>query len=166
MPNIHQELFILTSAEALYGALTTQAGLSAWWTPETEASTEVGSILKFSFGLRYFKKMRIINLKPLKYVEWQCIEGAEEWIGTSILFRIETGTKEEILNTHPEIEGQLLQSNLQDGTVLAFRHDNWRNHTSMYAECNYTWAAFLRSLKLYCETGKGKPWPTQHQGIL
>jgi uncharacterized protein YndB with AHSA1/START domain len=164
MPNIHHELFIAATAEKVYAALTSQAGLSAWWTPDTKANAKTHSVSRFSFGADYFKEMEITALKPLQYVEWLCVAGAAEWIGTSISFTIEPGTKDSILMAHPEIKDQLQQSNMQNnGTVLTLRHNNWRNDTPMLAECNYTWGQFLGSLKLFCESDRGKPWPTQHQ---
>jgi len=164
MPHIHHELFISSSAEKIYSALTSQSGLSAWWTPKTSASAEKHSVSRFSFGAEYFKEMKIIDLKPLEYVEWTCIRGAEEWIGTSISFKIESGSKDSILIAHPEIKDQLQQSNIEnEGTILTLHHNNWKDYTPMFAECNYTWGQFLNSLKLFCESGQGKPWPTQHR---
>lgn len=42
-------------------------------------------------------------------------------------------------------------------TWLVFHHDDWKDYTPMFAECSYTWGQFLRSLNLFCETGKGRP---------
>ena len=67
-----------------------------------------------------------------------------------------------MLDTNSELQDQLQQQNENKGTVLIFHHENWIDYTSMFAECSYTWAQFLRSLKLLCETGKGRPWPNQH----
>jgi hypothetical protein len=51
----------------------------------------------------------------------------------------------------------------EKATLLAFHHDGWKEYTPMFGECSYTWGRFLRGLKLYCETGKGLPWPEQHE---
>ena len=34
----------------------------------------------------------------------------------------------------------------------------WREETDFFASCNYQWGYYLRSLKLYCESGKGTPF--------
>jgi len=106
--------------------------------------------------------MKITELKPLQQVTWFCIRGAEEWVGTTISFELRSGDKENMLDTNSELKDQLQQQNETKGAVLIFHHENWIDYTSMFAECSYTWAQFLRSLKLLCETGKGRPWPNQH----
>ena len=163
MPNIHHSLIIGASAEKVYNAITSQEELSAWWTPDTIAKAEVNSVARFPFGTDYFKEMKITELKPYELVKWNCIKGADEWIGTNISFRLLTGDKGNLLNSHPEIQGQIEQQKNDNSTLLIFHHDDWKEYTPMYAECNYTWGQFLRSLKLLCETGKGRPWPNQHQ---
>jgi len=163
MPNIHHELLIIAAPEKIYNSITTQEGLSAWWTPGATAKPELDSIARFPFGPNYFKEMKIITLKP-QQVEWICIKGADEWIDTTISFKLHPGSKAALLNSHPELQGQLeQQKDFDNGALLVFRHDNWKNYTAMFAECNYTWGQFLRSLKLFCETGKGRPWPNQHR---
>jgi len=163
MPDICHELVIGASAETIYHAITSQEGLSAWWTPDTKAEPKLKCVLRFGFGPEYFKEMKITALKPFQQVTWFCIKGAEEWIGTTISFELRSGEKESMLNSHAELKDQLeQQQNDNKGTLLIFHHENWIDYTSMFAECNYTWAQFLRSLKLLCETGKGRPWPNQH----
>jgi hypothetical protein len=45
------------------------------------------------------------------------------------------------------------------GCTLMFHHDNWAAYSQEFASCSFDWALFLRSLKMLCETGKGKPFP-------
>jgi hypothetical protein len=163
MPNIHHELIIGAAVTSVYQAITSQQGLSAWWTPQTTAKAEIGSTLRFSFGTDYFKEMKLTALNPYDLVNWDCISGASEWVGTKISFKLYSGNQALLLQTSPEAAGQI-QQQVKDSpiTLLKFEHNNWENYTPMFAECNYTWGQFLRSLKLFCETGKGKPWPHQH----
>lgn len=164
MPNIRHEVLIAAPADEIYKALTCQEGLSAWWTPDTKAKPERDSVARFPFGPEYFKEMKIAELKPLEQVKWICITGVDEWIGTTISFELQPGDKETLLNSHPEMKDQIQQKrNAHQVTLLIFHHDNWKDYTPMFAECNYTWGQFLRSLKLLCETGKGQPWPNQHR---
>jgi uncharacterized protein YndB with AHSA1/START domain len=165
MPNIRHELFIGASGQKIYDAITGQKGLSAWWTPDVLAKHDVDSIARFGFGPVYFKEMKIAEVKPGQKVEWECVKGAEEWIGTKIFFELKEGKKEALLNEHSELSDQMNQHKKTNGTILMFRHDNWKEYTPMFAECNYTWGQFLQSLRLFCETGKGKPWPNQHQPV-
>jgi hypothetical protein len=163
MPNINHAVLIGTAVEIVYNAITSQEGLSAWWTPNTQTKAELNTIAHFPFGADYFKEMRITELKPFELVRWNCIKGAEEWVGTNISFKLIPGDKEFLLKYHSEILGQIEQQKNNNGTLLIFHHDDWRGYTLMFAECSYTWGQFLKSLKQFCETGKGRPWPYQHR---
>lgn len=160
MPTISHEVFIASESEKIYTTLTSQSGLSAWWTDAT--LNPHSHTIRFAFG-DYYKEMQITQSKPFESIGWLCVAGADEWIGTSVLFQLESANKQTILHSHPEIQSQLEQSPSDQGTLLTFQHSDWKAQTPMFAECNYTWAQFLRSLKRYCETGKGNPWPNQHR---
>lgn len=163
MSTIYHALLIGATAEKVFHALTNQEFLSKWWTPGTEARTELHSIARFPFGDGYFKEMRITGLTPNELVKWNCIKGADEWIGTNISFSLQNQHKDLILKSYPEMSGQVEQQDSDNCTLLVFRHEDWKNESLMFAECSYTWARFLRSLKLLCETGTGCPWPHQHR---
>jgi len=141
MNSIWHRLTIKASPETVYQALTTQQGLAGWWTPDTTAAPETGSIARFAFGPDYYKEMKVTALEPSKQVQWLCITGFEEWIGTTITFDIESH---------------------EQGAVLTFHHDGWKAYSRGFAVCSYDWAMFLRSLKILCETGKGLPYPHQY----
>jgi uncharacterized protein YndB with AHSA1/START domain len=167
MPTISHELIIAASPEKVYKAITEQQGLSAWWSPDAKAEAKLNSIASFPFGPEYHKEMKITALNPFSEVRWTCIKGAEEWTATHISFELKSGNKDTLLESRPELTDQVRQQqNLTTATVLIFHHSDWRDHTPMFAECNYTWALFLRSLKLFCETGVGSPWPDQHRTDL
>lgn len=136
--SIYHRLLIEAPVEKVYEAITTKEGLAGWWTPDTTAKAEVGSILRFGFGSDYFKKMEVTDLKPYSLVKWRCIQAFEDWIGTTLTFELEPHQK---------------------GTVLLFHHDGWKSYTSEFASCSFDWALFFRSLKFLCETGKGFPYP-------
>lgn len=163
MPSIHHALLIGSPVEKVYNAICTQEGLSTWWTPDAKVKAELNSIARFPFGSHYFKEMKIIELKPYELVKWNCISGADEWVGTTISFKLLFGDKTTFSMSHPEMKGQMEQQSNDKTTLLLFHHDNWNEYTLMFAECSYTWGQFLTSLKLLCETGKGRPWPNQHR---
>ena len=93
MPDIRHELLIAATAETVFKAITSQEGLSAWWTPYTTAKPEIDSVSRFTFGSGYFKEMKIVEFKPLELVKWLCILGAGEWLGTTITFKLQHGNK-------------------------------------------------------------------------
>jgi uncharacterized protein YndB with AHSA1/START domain len=163
MPNIYQQLLIAAPAGKVYTAITSQEGLSAWWTPHATAAAELNSIARFPFGDGYFKEMKITKLEPSRKVEWACLKGDDQWVATTISFELIAGDKTALIESRSELRGQIEQlDNVPESTVLIFSHNDWSGYTPMFAECSYTWAQFLRSLKLLCETGKGRPWPQQH----
>ena len=137
MNAIKHFLVIEAQANKVYQALTTPEGVSGWWTSQNKIGEKVGDSNIFDFGNRYHNEMKIIQLEQDKKVEWACLVGDKEWVGTKILFRVE------------EIDGS---------TALRFSHSNWKDETDFFASCNYQWGYYLMSLKLYCETGKGMPF--------
>lgn len=157
---IAQAVLIASPHARVFDAITSTAGLRAWWTPGATAFPEVGSIARFPFGPDYSKAMEITEFDAPQRLAWRCIDGAEEWISTTLTFDLEPNA----LASHPEISGQAEQlSDTSAATLLTFQHQGWRAQSPMFAECSYTWGRFLWSLKLYCETGAGLPWPTQHR---
>lgn len=162
MPNIRHEVLIGAPADHVFRAISTQQGLSAWWTPGATAEPVRDSVARFPFGPTYFKEMKIAKVEPSAQLEWTCITGCDEWIGTTLSFELRSGDKGTLSKSRYELSDQLQQLEHNEGTLVMFKHDGWREYTPMFAECSYTWGRFLRSLKLLCETGEGRPWPHQH----
>jgi hypothetical protein len=93
--------------------------------------------------------MRIESLQPDAEVRWQCVEQhhhapdklkrADEWAGTSVVFRLVPQSK--------------------TGTLLHFEHIGLVPGLECYDICNTGWNHFLGiSLKNFVETGKGTPY--------
>lgn len=138
MANINHQVGIKAPPEKIYELLTTNSGLSQWWTIDVSGAGEVGSVIEFRFdgGGPDFE---VAELVPNKIVRWQHSgEMPEAWMGTEILFR---------LRQEP------------DQTFVRFTHANWKAPTDFMAHCSTKWAVFLLSLKDAAETGKGKPFP-------
>ena len=138
MPDIRHLVEINSPANVVYRAVTEQAGLAAWWTPTCKAEPKVGAVLVFDFNDQYHNEMRVTNLVPDRRAEWRCVVSVDEWIATTITFDIQQ-------------QGDL--------TILRFSHAGWREATDFFAKCNYHWGYYMRSLKQYCETGQGTPYP-------
>jgi uncharacterized protein YndB with AHSA1/START domain len=125
------------SPEAVYKALTTLEGLSAWWTNNTQGEGQVGGVLKFRFGAGGFD-MKVLELHPAKRVLWQVVDGPAEWIGTKVSWDLKQ-------------EG--------DYAVVLFKQEGWKEPVEFMHHCSTKWAVFLMSLKSFLETGKGTPDP-------
>jgi uncharacterized protein YndB with AHSA1/START domain len=137
MPAIKHYLLIKAQPEKVYTALSKTEGLCGWWTTGAKTDGHIGGTAEFVFGERYYNKMKITKIQDNKSVEWECLEGDKEWIGTTFLFDLE------------EKDGN---------TILRFSHNNWKEETDFFASCNFNWGYYLNSLKQYCESGKGMPF--------
>lgn len=138
MEHIRHYLVIKAPVQKVYEAITTQDGLSKWWTKEAIAKPEEGFLNEFFFAKDDHQKMRVTHLDTNKAVHWTCEEGDPEWVNTKFSFEL------------AEKDGK---------TILQFAHKDWREATDFYASCNYHWGYFMHSLKKLCETGQGTPYP-------
>src|SRR5438105_13227699 len=60
---------VKATPETIYRAVSTAAGLAAFWTSESKAEPKVGSIASFGFG-GPTQRMRVDELAPGKRVKW------------------------------------------------------------------------------------------------
>ncbi len=135
--DIVHELDIAAPAATVFEAVTTQHGLAGWWTRQCSATPAVGTEATFGFeGGTVVLSMRIDTLEEPELVHWECTAGPDEWVGTSIAFRIEAD---------------------DGGTLLRFWHGGWEYEDGALPRCSFQWAMYLDSLRRYAETGTGSP---------
>ena len=138
MPEIRHRVGIKASAEAVYALLSTDAGLSKWWTSDTRGAGAVGSIIEFRFG-GGGPDFEVIELVPDRRVRWRHSGSMPtNWMGSEILYELREDDKQTILN---------------------FSHYNWSQSDEFLAHCSTKWAIFMMSLKDCAETGEGRPYP-------
>lgn len=138
MANIVHRIGVSATAADVYHFLTTDAGLSRWWTNDTSGAGNVGSIIQFRFN-GMGPDFEIIELQVNSLVRWKhSSDMPEPWMGTEISF-------------------QLKQEKNQ--TYIFFSHSNWQQQTEFMGHCSTKWGTFLLSLKDAIETGKGRPFP-------
>jgi uncharacterized protein YndB with AHSA1/START domain len=138
MVDIIHRVGIAASADKVYQALTTNEGLSRWWTTDTSGAGDVGSIIEFRFdgGGPDFE---VIELKPNTLVRWKHSgEMPNAWMGTEVSFHLTAGDNQ---------------------TYVLFYHANWKEASEFMGHCSTKWGTFLMSLKDALETGEGKPFP-------
>jgi uncharacterized protein YndB with AHSA1/START domain len=138
MVDILHRVGIKAPAAEVYAALTGAEGLAGWWTTNTEGKgNDLGGVLRFRFSAGGFD-MRVLELDPGRRVEWEVVDGPEEWIGTHVIWDL-----------------------AQDGdhTVILFKHQGWREPVEFMHHCSTKWALYLMSLKSLIETGTGAPDP-------
>ena len=143
MVDIIHRIGIKSSVAKVYKALSTIDGLAHWWTNDVEGDEKIGGKIEFTFRSKTGDEigkmiMEVQKLNDQKEVQWRCIDGPAEWIGTDITFQL---------------------SQQDDQIIIIFGHRNWREAVEFTAHCSMKWAVFLLSLREYVETGKGKPSP-------
>jgi uncharacterized protein YndB with AHSA1/START domain len=140
MPDIRHRVVITAPLDRVYEAVATTEGISEWWTRDgVRGESTEGSKIGFHFGQpEPAAVMEVTRLSPDGHVNWNCVDGADEWVGTKLSF-------------------DLTQNG--DDTAVMFTHADWRNPSEFMAHCSARWAYFLLSLKSYVETGKGTPFP-------
>jgi uncharacterized protein YndB with AHSA1/START domain len=138
MADICHRVGIAAPQARVYEALTTTEGLAGWWTRDVKGDPSVGGMLQFFFGgAEPGAVMEVVALDPSR-VEWRCVQGADEWVGTRLTFDLK----------HAE-----------DETVVLFTHANWREPVEFMYHCSAKWAYFLFGLKAGLEGGVATPYP-------
>ena len=133
MPDILHRVGIAAPVAKVYKTLTTLEGHQGWWDSNATGDASKGGELTF-FG-HVFK---VVDARPNELVTWKCSSGSQEWVDTTIEFRLD---------------------HKQDQTFVLFSHAGWRKPTDFMHHCSTKWATFLLSLKALVETGKGRPAP-------
>jgi uncharacterized protein YndB with AHSA1/START domain len=139
MKVIHHVVDIDAEREVVWDAITTRAGLAAWWTTEVAAPpAAVGASIRFTFGGDFNPVMQITKLDAGRSVEWKCIDGHAPWADNTFAFGLEHAEKH---------------------TRLRFtQHYATELSDDEYGVYNFNWGYYLNSLGDYCKTGKGAPF--------
>ena len=137
MTDIVHRININASSEKVFQAVSTVDGLKGWWTSHVEGQSQEGKQLTFRFP-DSGPVMEVLELTPNEFVKWKCVDGVDDWKNTIITFELE------------DQEGK---------TDLFFAQSGWEEQSSFFALCNTKWAVFMLSLKEFCESGQGRPFP-------
>ena len=138
MDVIIHRIGIACPPDKVFNALTTNEGLSQWWTTDTTGAGDVGSVIEFRFN-GMGPDFEVVELQTDSLVRWKHSgQMPEAWIGTEVSFQLNSDGKQ---------------------TYVLFQHSNWRERTDFMGHCSTKWAVFLLSLKQAIETGKGRPFP-------
>ena len=82
----------------VYETLATKDSLRGFWTNQVDGDSEVGCKLSFFFGRpEPSAVMEVVELSPRDRVQWRCVEGPPEWVGTTVTFDLKEGDGETVL---------------------------------------------------------------------
>jgi uncharacterized protein YndB with AHSA1/START domain len=121
---------------ALFDALTTTDGLTAWWTT-AEGDGDTGGMLRFLFDAG--PCVMHVDRAAQPVVQWTVTECdfLPDWVGTRPTFTIADAG--------------------DDGSELRFRHHGLTSDLECIDECSRGWDHFIESLRAYAESGAGMP---------
>jgi len=138
MVEIIHRIGIACASTDVFSALTTDEGLSRWWTTDTSGAGDIGSIIEFRFN-DMGPDFEVVELEKDALVRWRHSgEMPAEWIGTEVSFQLKSAGNQ---------------------TYVFFSHSRWKERSEFMGHCSSKWGVFLLSLKEALETGKGRPFP-------
>jgi uncharacterized protein YndB with AHSA1/START domain len=138
MKTIIHTVHIHAPPNEVFRALTTQVGVTGWWTTEATVEAGEGGIIAFTFHGDFHPWMQQTRLEEPELVEWRCVGGHPNWQDNRFTFELRESERETSLRFV-----QHYAQELDDDT---------------YGTYNFNWGYYLNSLKRYCETGAGSPF--------
>lgn len=137
MPDIEHQVLIVAPPDWVWPALTTNQGLSRWWSlGETVLAGDAGRLGHFEFRSRaVVTRLKVVALDAQTRLVWRTIESNAPggWNGTSISFDLTA---------------------LAGGTRLDFAHRGFAEDNDGYRKVTAGWAHYLNNLKVLVETGE------------
>jgi len=142
MTTIRHELDLSSTPAAIYAALTTPAGIQAWWSRDSTIGSGPGAEheLRFRKGDRtVVMRFRVETSERDRLVAWTCTaNGNPVWKDTTLRWEIAPSAK---------------------GARLVFEHAGFSEGASPpYQMTVDGWNHFMASLAGYLERGTGEPW--------
>ena len=138
MKTIIHTVHIHATPEEVYSALTTEKGLTGWWSTRATLHPGEGGIIQFVFVGDFHPHMKQMTLRESSVVEWRCIAGHANWQDNTFTFTLRKVAGETSLRFVQEYAQEL---------------DN-----DTYGTYNFNWGCYLNSLKGLCEHGAGTPF--------
>lgn len=138
MKKIIHTLHIHAPPGDVYRALTTEAGVTCWWTTQASLKAGEGGLIEFTFHGDFHPRIRQTRLEDATLVEWLCEGGHPNWQDNRFTFALR------------ERDGE---------TSLRFvQHYARELDDDTYGTYNFNWGYYLNSLKSLCEDGEGTPF--------
>ena len=132
MHAIYHDVFIKSSREKIYKAITTANGLNNWWTLRSAGFPYVGELYNFYFTPEYDWYGEVIEADPNVSFHIKMTRADEDWDPTTFGFDLE------------KVEG---------GTRVEFWHKGWPECNHHFRRSSWCWAMLLNGLKNYVEHG-------------
>jgi uncharacterized protein YndB with AHSA1/START domain len=137
-PDYQKTITVAAPPAAAFDALTTTAGLAAWWVPVT-GNGQAGGELRFQMNFPQPLVIQVEQATRPAEVRWAvtACDFVPDWVGTRPAFTIT-----------PDGDG---------GCAISFRHHGLTPDLECIDMCTAGWNHYLGSLREYLETGSGSP---------
>jgi uncharacterized protein YndB with AHSA1/START domain len=132
MADILHDLFIAAPPAEVFRAVSTPAGLDAWWTLDSVGEARPGAAWRFGFGPDCQWRGEVTAFQDGGRIAWRMTEADADWTGTTVALEVEPTA---------------------GGTRLRFAHAGWAEVNAHYRTSSYCWAMYLRVLRLVLEGG-------------
>ena len=142
MFDIVHDFPIQAGATRVFEAVSTPAGLDAWWTKASSGKPAAGSEYELSFGPKYEWRARVTRCEPPSIFELKIVSAEPDWRDSLVSFELEP-------------RGDL--------TWVRFAHRGWPEANEHYRGSCYCWAMYLRVLRRNLEHGELVPYERRLQ---
>ena len=138
MTDYTKTIRVQATPDALFDAVTTPAGLTAWWATATGSGDTDGELQFFMSAPEPLRVHVDLATRPTS-VQWTVTECTFEpdWVGTRPTFTI------------VPVDGATCE--------LRFRHHGLTGALDCIDDCSRGWDFFTESLREYVEAGRGMP---------
>ena len=145
--DFQKSINIKTTSEKAFNAVAT--GIDLWWGNVDNTSVQnPGDEFSVFFEENTEWRFKILKLDKYYQVIWKCIYANHSFNGLKNI-------KDEWLNSEISFAFKKIADNL---VKLTFKHRGLTPNLNCYTICDAGWTHFIsNSLKLYLETGTGKP---------
>ena len=137
MHDILHDFPIGVPVASVFAAVSSPAGLDAWWTKRSAGKPVEGAEYDLHFGDGYDWRARVTKCTPDEHFELELTEADDDWKGTRIGFQLEER---------------------DTGTWVRFHHVGWPADNEHYRGSCYCWAMYLRVLRRHLEHGESVPY--------
>lgn len=137
MADILQDFPVNAPRHRVFQAVSTPAGLDAWWTERSSGEPRAGAPYELGFGPEYAWRAVVTRCEPDAEFEVEMVVADQDWSGTRVGF-------------HLEDRGP--------STWVRFRHTGWPAANEHYRVSCHCWAMYLRILRRHLEHGESVPY--------
>jgi len=137
MADIVHDVFVRAAAGAIFRAVSTPAGLEAWWTKTASGRPAEGSEYRLGFGPGFDWRAVVTRCVPDTEFEIRMTGADADWKDTRIGFVLEPA---------------------EGSTRVRFHHTGWPAANTHYRVSCFCWAMYLRLLRRYIESGERVPY--------